>query len=175
MSRVFALLVVLLMLSGCGGDPPPAAPGRPSPSPTAAAVPVMPEKATEDSKAGAIAFVQHYVQLLNYAQSTGDTVPLIAISGSGCKSCTRVRGAIDEIYASGGRIKGGNLELEIDLAFAKPDIDGWSIFGVVRFEPSTVLQGERSPQQLKGGSGPVTYYVRLAERGPEMIRWTRES
>lgn len=175
MSRVLVLFSALLVLSGCGGDPPPMAPPAPSPSESAVAAPVMPEEAKADSKAGAIAFVQHYVELLNYAQGTGDTVPLIALSGSGCRSCTRVRDAIDEIYDSGGRITGGNLELKIDLAFAKPDMNGWSIYGVVRFAPSTVYEKELPPQKLKGGSGPVTYYVRLAKNGPQMIRWTRES
>lgn len=174
MKRLY-LVALALLLSGCGGDPPPAAPPPPSPVRTTPAAPVMPEGAKEDSKEGAIAFVRHYVQLLNYAQSTGDTGPLVELSGIGCKSCTRVRNAIGEIYTAGGRIKGGEIELKIDLAFAKPDLNGWSIYGVVRFAPSTVYKREHPPQQLKGGSGPVTYYVRLAERGPQMIRWTRES
>ncbi len=67
------LVACSVLLAGCGGSPAPKplpAPrpsSSPSPTTTPAAAPAMPEAAKAKTRAGAIAFARHYVELINYA------------------------------------------------------------------------------------------------------------
>ena len=75
------LVAAGLLLSGCGGDSPEPKPlpkdskSSPSASPSATP-PEMPAAAKKKTKAGAIAFVRHYVELINYAGRSGEPRPL---------------------------------------------------------------------------------------------------
>src|SRR5689334_8294933 len=94
----------LLTLTACSGSadpsPPPttrstptsAAPS-PTPSPT---VPVMPEAAKAHTTAGAKAFVRYFWQVVNYAQATGDTAAIAAMTDS--KSCSQCNAGIKSIH-----------------------------------------------------------------------------
>src|SRR4051794_697515 len=110
MPRVLVGAVVLLLaLAGCGGDPkadPSPSPSVPSASPvsTTPAPPALPEAAKANTKAGAIAFVKYYVQLINHAQATGDVAALAAVEDPGCSSCASGRRLLKKIYESGGHI-----------------------------------------------------------------------
>ncbi len=90
--RLLAGLVAgVLLLGGCGEESPKPKPlPKPSESPSASASPTppaMPAAAKNQSKAGAIAFARHYVDVINYAQSTGDLEALQAVEDKACKSC----------------------------------------------------------------------------------------
>jgi hypothetical protein len=81
------LIIAAVALGACSGDPQPREPD-PSATPTSTATPPpMPEQATEDSPEGAAAFVDYWVDVLNYAAISADVEPLRAISDAQCHSC----------------------------------------------------------------------------------------
>jgi hypothetical protein len=111
MRRSIIGFALLLVVAGCGSDPK----ADPSPSPSSAVTspvsttpspPAMPDAAKENTKAGAIAFVRHYVSVQNYASFHGDTVPLRGLISSECVSCRSIAALIEKVYSAGGRIEG---------------------------------------------------------------------
>jgi hypothetical protein len=116
--RTAAALVVvpLLTLASCGGDPhkpppltlSPSPTQSPSPTPTGPVAPTMPAAAKAKTAAGAKAFVEYYWQVVNYAQSTGDTAPLKALSATHCSGCNGGNAYIERVYHKHGTIRGGH-------------------------------------------------------------------
>ena len=114
----------VLSLTGCTGSadpaeppPPPTAhatpstrtsqsPATPTPTPTPTP-PAMPAAAKAHTQAGAKAFVQYFWNVVNYAQATGDTKAIAALSADGCSGCDAGIASIDRIYSTGGTITGG--------------------------------------------------------------------
>ena len=71
----------------------------------------MPAEAGENSDAGARAFVTYYIDVFNFAESSGDTTRLASLATSHCAACSGYVDAIDTAYEGGGRIEGGELTL----------------------------------------------------------------
>lgn len=138
----------------------------------------MPDAAKENTKAGAVAFVRHYVDLINYAQATGDVEPLAAAEDTGCASCAKGRETLSEIYRAGGSIEGGRLSFRPTSSSPNGRYKGWLITGVLRFAPETVTRrrGE-GPEQLGGGSTPVNAFVTMSNDAHDwrVMEWTRGS
>ena len=166
---------LLVVLAGCGGDPkadpsptPSETPVSTTPSPPA---PTMPAAAAENSKAGAIAFVRYYIELINHAQATGDVEPLAAAESPECRSCASARDVVTRIYTSNGHLEGGDWAARIQSAAPRPDLDAWTVFAVVRFAPQVVVdKGETT--HLKGGRSLITFVVGHTDRW-KVIRWSR--
>ena len=104
--------VLCLLVSACGGNakpqplPRPTASLSPSASPTP---PVMPAAAKEKTKAGAIAFARHFVDVINYAGATGDTSRFEALARADVHEMpSALLTDIDEIYAAGGSMTGAD-------------------------------------------------------------------
>ncbi|OLT18315.1 hypothetical protein BJF80_15990 [Serinicoccus sp. CUA-874] len=55
--------------------------------PDADGAPEMPEEATEQTEAGAVAFALHYVEVLNYAMSNPEVGLLEPLALDGCETC----------------------------------------------------------------------------------------
>lgn len=118
-----ALVVGALVFSGCTSeDDAPEADETSSTSespgptdPTSAATdeppeePELPTEATEQSEAGAEAFARHYVELINYAQSTGEIDPLVQATSADCTGCSGLFDAALEGNADGAHIEGGEM------------------------------------------------------------------
>lgn len=116
---ILGAVALSFVLAGCGGEPeaPPdptattsGASTTPTTPPTPSA-PALPEAATANTKAGAIAFVQHYVEVQNYASSSGDTQPLKTLATKECDSCRGITSVIDRVYRAQGRIEGDGWEI----------------------------------------------------------------
>jgi hypothetical protein len=101
----------LLITAGCDGDSDQSAPtprGESSPSaepstpatPRGPAEPTLPAKAEGNSPQAAKAFVEHYVELLNFAFLTGDISALRKASSSDCSGCRDYVSFIRDLYAS---------------------------------------------------------------------------
>lgn len=158
-------LLLLLTVGGCGGDDAPAPKSEPSRTATTPAAthsptpPTLPAAAKKNTKAGAKAFVRHYIGIFNYAERTGDTAALHKLEARGCKSCKRVRQSINEIYASGGYVKGGRWIVSSLHSLRQPG-RGWVIDVLGRFEPSTVFPGgSAKPRHSRGGKAPSSFFV----------------
>lgn len=154
-------LVALLLLAGCGGDPkadpsptPSTPPASTTPSPTA---PVMPAAASENSKAGAIAFVRYYIELINHAQATGDVGRLRAVEDAGCKSCTNGRKYLSTIYGAGGHISGGTWTVQ--SATAQRSGENWAVTVKGTFAPSDVFASSGAQAKHAQGGPTLTNFV----------------
>ncbi|WP_165547350.1 DUF6318 family protein [Kribbella sindirgiensis] len=73
-------------------------------SPTAA--PTRPTQAAGSTLAAGEAFIGYYVELLNYAYTTGDPAPLMAASDEGCEGCKGIANYVRKINAKNGGLKG---------------------------------------------------------------------
>ena len=94
-----------LALVGCS-DPEPKEPNGPTKTATPTQVaPTLPEAATKDSEEGAVAFVKHYIELLNYASDTGDVERLREASDPKCGGCNSYVELYESTYANGGYFK----------------------------------------------------------------------
>lgn len=72
-------------------------------------VPVMPELARENSKAGLEAFIGYWYATLSYAYETGDTKQLLPISSPACALCTSIREGLEAGWQEGRWIVGGRI------------------------------------------------------------------
>ena len=158
---VVGAVVLLLALSGCGGDPKadPSSSTSETPSPTATpSAPTMPEAAKADTKAGAIAFVRYYVELVNHAQMTGDIAPLEAVEGPACTSCKQGRNYLAKIYGAGGHIEGGTWS--ITRATAASSGENWAVTVEGEFAPSDAFAtADATPDHAKGGLSLTNFIV----------------
>ena len=168
------------VLAGCGGDPkadPTTSPTSSSPSATPSP-PVMPDAAKANTKAGAVAFVKYYIELINHAQATGDVEALAAVEDRACESCKHARDALSAIYDAGGSVQGGALTFEPISRERSPRYQGWLISGSLRSAPQTVTrEAGATPEQLTGGDTVVNAFVSQAnpDRAWRVMNWTRGS
>ncbi|MGY2873811.1 hypothetical protein ACVW00_001001 [Marmoricola sp. URHA0025 HA25] len=176
---VLVVVAVLLVVTGCGADPkadPSPAPSTPVTSPvsTTPSAPVLPEEAKANTKAGAVAFVKYYVELINHAQATGDVGSLQAVEAKECRSCANARETLNTIYGAGGHIEGGALSASITSAARRPDPGEWTVFAAVSFGPQKVIRPDGSTS-LKGGRSVMTLVVRYQNAAWLVDQWSRGS
>jgi hypothetical protein len=179
MRRSIIGFALLLVVAGCGSDPkadPSLSPSSPLTSPvsTTPSPPAMPEAAKANTKAGAIAFVRHYVDLVNYAQATGDVSPLQRVEDPRCESCTNVRQGVRDIYGSGGHIDGGAWNVQVRSSSIRPDLSAWTVFTDVQYGPQQVVRDSKTTS-LGGGKSPMTFVVKKASGEWTVLRWSRAS
>jgi len=173
LKRLYVVAFALLV-SGCGGDDP--LPTEPPPSPsstsTTRAAPELPDAAMEDSKEGAVAFVRHYVDLINYAQETGDTAALAAASAEQCDECTRVASAISKLYSAGGHIEGGLWRTGRYVTQQVNPSEDWFVAIKISYPSQVAYTPGKKPRRFAGGSHSFDFQVRLKEH-QEVMRWSR--
>jgi hypothetical protein len=179
MRRSVIAFALLLVVAGCGGDPqasPTPTPSMSTASPvsTTPSPPAMPDAARANTKAGAIAFVRHYIDLINYAQATGDVGPLAAVEDAGCKSCTSARDGVRKHYASGGTVKGGNWHIRSASAIANGAISGWVVDLAMRFDRQVVSFGDSLPDKVNPASrNLISVQVSRNDDTWKVLQWTR--
>ena len=145
--RIIAYVVAaLLLFTGCAQDQPkePAPTAKPSPTAT---VPSMPAAAKENTVAGAVAFVEHYIDVFNYASNTGDVKELQKLSDPKCEGCTSYIDLYKKTYADGGYFRGS------DWQFSEATVDtrdgALVVFGHIS-APSGVYKVRTAANQQAG-------------------------
>ena len=99
------------------------------------------------TKAGAVAFVRYYIELINHAQATGNTAALKAVEAPSCRSCGKGRRYIEDIYSSGGHIEGGAFR--IIQVLATPMVTGiWLVTTGIRISADIVVQPAKCPSSV---------------------------
>jgi len=68
---------------------------------------VLPDIAKQRSRAGAKAFIQHYVKVLNYSYATTRSAPLKFVTSTTCIVCRYVLDDLDEMNRRHGKQVGG--------------------------------------------------------------------
>ncbi|UKA50383.1 DUF6318 family protein [Arthrobacter sp. FW305-123] len=80
-------------------------------------VPVMPELAKENSKAGLEAFIGYWYAQLSYSYETGSTEQLTRLSSSTCVLCTSLSKGVETAWQDGRWITGASIKsatVEVD-------------------------------------------------------------
>ena len=165
------LVLPALAFGACSGEPEPkfapsesASPAsRDSPASTGDAEPALPAKAQENNGAGAEAFVRYFIEVLNYAQRTGDTARLQRVSAPRCAACEGYAEEIDKTYAAGGHVKGGVLTIG-DLRELPRDYGAdWGAYGRGRATPQTIFHGNGTKASFDGGPFDLYAYARWVD------------
>ncbi|MFT4188665.1 MAG: DUF6318 family protein [Aeromicrobium sp.] len=99
---------MLIVVPGCSKQPEPI---EPDPTPTPVE-PVLPEAAKENTEDGALAFLEHYLAVMDYASSTGDVTQLTELSHPECTGCRTYIDLYTDYYEGGGWFKGGDQTLD---------------------------------------------------------------
>ncbi|MDQ7903311.1 DUF6318 family protein [Phytohabitans sp. ZYX-F-186] len=92
---------------GEGTRTPSGSPGGAASATGTSKAPPLPAAAGAHDRDGGVAYVRYWFTLLNHAQQTGDTSPVKAAAGPGCRECDVVVEAIDTAYDDGGSMRGG--------------------------------------------------------------------
>ena len=71
--------------------------------------PTMPAQAKEDTPEGAAAFVKHYIDVFNYAASTGDVEELSRLSSPTARAARATSSSTEDTYKAGGYFKDEGL------------------------------------------------------------------
>lgn len=175
---VLGALALSVVLAGCGGDPE----ASPDPTATTSAVsttpstpptpsaPALPDAAMANTKAGAIAFVRYYVEVINHAQITGELTSLRSLAADGCRPCARIRKELTRIYDAGGHIEGGRWAVLTTIA-ERSDEGRWLVVVSGRFAPSDLYEtSDAQPKHSKGGRVLTNFLVQF-ESEWQVVRW----
>ena len=101
------VVVPLLVLDGCSGDPEPKLAPSESSSPTGSS-----SSSAADSNPGATArFINDYFDAVGTSTATGDTREFVGMSSPKCRNCRTLAHNIEAPYENGGRVEGSNWEV----------------------------------------------------------------
>lgn len=163
------VLAAISVLCACSSssDPTPREPSATAAATTAtptAVAPSMPTQAREDSPEGAAAFVKHYIDVFNYAASTGDVAGLSRLSSPSCKGCQNYIDLYRDTYAAGGYFKGGNWEMgPLDLKYLP---HATSVTTTVRYAQSRYRRSSTDPEKA-GAAGRSTIVYTVSDAGKD--------
>jgi hypothetical protein len=175
------VVVSTLLLAGCSGDEPTAGPPKPAEPPTSPvtttsptpAPPVLPAAARENSKAGAVAFARHFVEVVNFSTVFGNTDRLNRTSLRSCVSCRNIAEAIADVYGAGGHVKGGELTVT-GFSVLPSARDMWTVGIEVKTDRQLIQSSANSkPRFVKGGSYSLTLDVRRIGEAWRIARMER--
>ena len=188
-SRTRTLLAVTVTvlaapaLGGCfGDDPGPAPPPSPSVSSSEVATPSATEKPgpTEPTmppdgglrtNAGAEAFVRYWIELVNYAQLSGDTRRLDSVTHSQCVGCNGLISTIRNAYASGGHIEGGTWHVGRLQALPLDFGSEWAAYAKAKSDSQRVVNAAGKVSTYEGGRFGLYVYVDWQDGWS--MRWLR--
>ena len=154
----------VLALAGCGDDPEPriADPtstpsSSSSPSESAAAEKEPWEEKTDD---GAVAFVEHWLEVFSTAFQTGETQDLQALHAKTCPTCDGFVGLIEDAWSDGGEIRGDAWSAS-SLAPSKNPPDGKAAISATIDQPGQVIVDANGGEE-RTPPGTVEYLFELA-------------
>jgi Family of unknown function (DUF6318) len=177
------VLATALMVAGCANDPEPkfADPTTSEPtfsdtgSPTATTDPTnettggliepvepeYPAAAKGEGKSAAVAFVKYYVDMLDYAQATGELETLRSLGTQTCQGCNGAADLIEDTYRAGGHYEG--LKRSIKVTFTDTGNVGGGDFVVVDTRMTTSKHrkttGDGDVEKFQGGTSPIEFLV----------------
>jgi hypothetical protein len=120
------------------GTPSPASSAGPSPASSLGPaanlpVPVKPALADENSKEGLEAFTRYWLALFSRGYETNEWAEFQDVTDANCRTCANVATAVDDVFASGGWIVGGETELTDFSTDFRRNTEG-SVSAVVQVE-----------------------------------------
>lgn len=157
MRLIAALTCAVLLLAGCTGEPEPKAPeGTATPTVTAKP-PEMPAIAREQSSEGATAFLQYYVEVLNFAATTGNVDELKRLSSSDCSGCQKYIDLYVDTYADGGWFREG--EWSFTEVRVRSTGSGWFLTTDMAFDGGSFKVDGAADEQVSEASHDLLTFV----------------
>ena len=158
------LVVAVMALAGCTDEPEPRF-QEPTETPTASdstsSAAAEPEPWEEKSKAGAVAFARHWIDLFNGAMESGETSAMRATSSRQCKACRGYASQIDDLYGDGGHLEGEGWIVRV--ASVTP--------GALAERTEVSLRITRSPQAVHEGDGAVKRFPQTKATYVADVAW----
>ncbi|WP_157367088.1 DUF6318 family protein [Arthrobacter sp. M2012083] len=138
----------IVMPSGSTATPPTAGVYKPADAQGKAQnvpVPVMPDLAKENSKAGLEAFIRYWYAQLSYVGETGDMSSWLPLISQDCRLCLRLQESGEDGYVDGRWLVGGKISV--------PAIEmQWSP-GILQTAKVQVIQGQIDYYNADGSVG----------------------
>lgn len=167
MTAAIGALLIAALVSGCDEDGgPDSTPPRDSPrapetssstepptttlTETGPVEPTLPAKAAAPDQAGVEAFVTFYWDVVNYATKTGDVELLRRVDQPSCDTCDAAIDGIEQIYARGGKIVGGDYSV-VRLEPAKSDDSHWTVVTHTTIETQRTVGAGSLNDKFPGG------------------------
>ncbi len=165
--RLIATLLLLPALASCSDDPDSSGSGDPTssvtPEPTPTETPpTEPAEAGDRTKAGAKAFVEYWVETLNYAASTGDTVGFSSLASDACRSCVEINDLIANTYDKGGYIRSDGWRV-VKVVSVESSARRMTVQADLEFAPETIVASDGAePQERSGSTEGATFILSWA-------------
>jgi hypothetical protein len=136
----------------------------------------LPAAAKGTSVKAAKAFVRYWVDTLNYAVLTGDTVQLRDSSGPFCKSCKSVTESIEAVYGRGGRFEGKGWVVRGIRPVGGTSVRHPTLQTAIRIHPQTMIsKAGAKPQQRKGGNSLMVFTLSAQADSWIVMSWEQSS
>ncbi|MCW2790796.1 MAG: hypothetical protein JWP56_3099, partial [Aeromicrobium sp.] len=120
------------------------------------------EQAKQDSPEGAAAFVKHYVDVFNYAASTGDVDELSRLSAATCEGCQSYITLYRKTYDAGGYFKGADWTLG-DLKLREAEGTSY-VTTLAKADPGQYRETANDPEHTSTGQdNEVSFAVSRAK------------
>ncbi|WP_036491472.1 DUF6318 family protein [Nocardioides sp. CF8] len=159
-----ATVALPLLLGSCADDPPvPQMPETSSPTsePTETESTSAPEPWDEQTEDGAVAFAEHWIDLLNDARLSSATEPVAAASTPECDSCSNIIDIIDQ-WQSDGIVYTSKPWTIDQVAVSRSERDSAEI-GLRIFRPREVLT-EPDGTAVRNAGSHATYVATVEWR-----------
>jgi hypothetical protein len=137
---------------------------EPSAAPSST-LPPLPPEATELSGAGAVAFLEWWVEMYNHVEATGETELVFQHSEPGCTFCQNFVERVDPVYAAGGRIEREAPTQFLDIVPSTPDLNSY-VVATAHISSSTSRSFARDEQVLSTVAGEDPFPVAIG------LQWT---
>lgn len=124
--------------------------------------PTMPPEAREQTAEGAAAFAQYYLELVEFAYSTGEVATLESLASPDCEFCEVTTQNISTIYDRGGRIEGVDISISSPVA-TPPDANGSVV---------TMLYSETASRAVAADGSTINETPAVAEKAIEIYLLT---
>ncbi len=154
-----------LLLAGCTDDDPvPQIPDPTTPSPTTSETTAAPEPWEEQTEDGAIAFAEHWIDLLNNARLDYDIEPFAAANATACRTCSNMVELFEVWQADGTAYESEPWRIEqVATIAAEPT------------ETRLGLRVNRPKEQVTDPNGRVTMNPRSQVTYAATVTWSKNS
>lgn len=180
-AAVSVAVLTLAVLAGCSDEDPPASLPTPTASstpttapettttapPTSATptgAPTVPAAAQEQTPDGAAAFVQHWYDTLEYAESIMNSSPVRALDDGSCLSCDNFADTIDSVAADGDRLEGGKITAHNIEPNAIQGNGSSTVNTLISYTEQRIASPDGTTELLGPGEDNIQFFFTLAWR-----------